>query len=60
MDLGRLNELDIIDPQPLPPWRADTFVNIEFEPDRETVREQAEIARSTSDVIVYSEALTRL
>ncbi|CDM32442.1 hypothetical protein DTO013E5_8945 [Penicillium roqueforti] len=29
MDLQRLNELETIDPQPLPPWRLDPFVEIE-------------------------------
>lgn len=53
MDLDRLNELETIDPRPLPPWRANAFTEIEIEPDRETARERAETARSTSDITVY-------
>ncbi|MDN6490718.1 MAG: hypothetical protein L0K41_10005 [Yaniella sp.] len=56
MDLDRLNELETIDPRPLPPWRADAFAKIEIESDREIARERADTARSTSDAIVYSDA----
>jgi len=56
MDLDRLNELETIDPRPLPPWRADAFAKIEIQSDREIARERAETARSTSDVIMYSDA----
>jgi ribonuclease HI len=59
MDLDRLNELETIDPQPLPPWCGDAFAGIEIELDRETARERAETATSTSDVIVYSDASGR-
>ncbi|KAI3094034.1 hypothetical protein CBS147333_10045 [Penicillium roqueforti] len=56
MDLDRLNELETIDPRPLPPWRADAFAKIEIESDREIARVRADTARSTSDAIVYSDA----
>ncbi|XHF99701.1 hypothetical protein AWENTII_013004 [Aspergillus wentii] len=56
MDQDRLNGLETIDPRPLPPWRADAFAKIEIESDREVARERAETARSTSDVVVYSDA----
>ncbi|KAJ5183270.1 hypothetical protein N7492_000886 [Penicillium capsulatum] len=59
MDLERLNELETIDPRPLPPWRTDPFAEIEIEADRETARERAEIVRSTSNIVVYSDASTR-
>jgi hypothetical protein len=59
MDLERLNELETIDPRPLPPWRLDPFVEIEVGSDREAAREQAEAIRSTSDIIVYSDASGR-
>lgn len=59
MDLDRLNELETIDPQPLPPWRGEAFAGVEIESDRETARERAETATSTSDVIVYSDASGR-
>ncbi|KAJ5402736.1 uncharacterized protein N7487_008632 [Penicillium crustosum] len=44
---------------PLPPWRLDPFVEIEVGSDRETAIEQAEAIRSTSDIIVYSDASGR-
>lgn len=59
MDLDRLNKLETIDPQPLPPWRGDAFTEIEIELDREIARERAEIAISISDIIVYSDASGR-
>ena len=48
--------METIDPRPLPPWLADAFTKIEIEPDREIARERAETTRSTSDVILYSDA----
>ncbi|KXG45142.1 reverse transcriptase [Penicillium griseofulvum] len=59
MDVDRLNELETIDPRPLPPWRKDAFTEIEIEPDRETARERAVSAKDTSDIIVYSDASGR-
>lgn len=59
MDLQRLNELETIDPQPLPPWHLDPFVEIEVGSDREVAGEQAEAVRSTSDIVVYSDASGR-
>jgi hypothetical protein len=56
MDVDRLNELETIDPRPLPPWRKDAFTEIELEPDRETARERAASAKDRSDIIVYSDA----
>jgi ribonuclease HI len=59
MDLKRLKELETIDPRPLPPWRADSFTEIEIETDQETARERAETARTTSEIAVYSDAAGR-
>jgi ribonuclease HI len=59
MDLQRLNELETIDPSPLPPWRAEPFAEIEIGADRETAVERAETARSMSDIVVYSDASGR-
>ena len=59
MSLERLHELEMIDPTPLPPWRAEAFSSIEIEPDRETAIEQAKTARSKSDVTVYLDASGR-
>lgn len=59
MDLERLNELETIDPRPLPPWRTEPFAEIEIEADRERARERAETVRSTSDIFVYSDASAR-
>ncbi|CDM38421.1 Probable transposable element [Penicillium roqueforti FM164] len=59
MDVDRLNELETIDPRPLPPWRKDAFVEIELEPDRERARDRAESAKDTSDIVVYSDASGR-
>ncbi|KAK9847031.1 Endonuclease/exonuclease/phosphatase [Penicillium brevicompactum] len=59
MNLERLNELETIDPQPLPPWRLDPFVKIEVGSDRETAIEKAEAIRSTSDIVAYSDASGR-
>jgi ribonuclease HI len=59
MDLQRLDELETIDPSPLPPWRAEPFMEIEIGSDRESAIEQAETARSRSDIVVYSDASGR-
>ncbi|KAI3118754.1 hypothetical protein CBS147326_9913 [Penicillium roqueforti] len=59
MDVSRLNELEMIDPRPLPPWRKDAFTEIELEPDRETASEKAASAKDTSDIVVYSDASGR-
>ncbi|OGE46524.1 hypothetical protein PENARI_c208G11671 [Penicillium arizonense] len=59
MNLERLGEVETIDPRPLPPWRAESFTDIEFGSDRETAREQADMVRSTSAIVVYSDASGR-
>jgi ribonuclease HI len=59
MSLERLHGLEMIDPTPLPPWRTEAFSSIEIEPDRETALEQVKVARSRSDIIVYSDASGR-
>ena len=59
MDIERLNELETIDPRPLPPWRLDPFAEIEIGSDRETATQKAETTRSTSDIVVYSDASGR-
>jgi hypothetical protein len=59
MDLARLDELETIDPRPLPPWRAESFTDIEIGSDRETARVRAMTARSTSPIVVYSDASGR-
>ena len=59
MDVDRLNQLEMIDPRPLPPWRLDAFADIELEHDREIASERAEAARNTSDIVVYSDASGR-
>ena len=56
MSLERLNRLETIDPRPLPPWRPEAFEEIDIEPDREIARERAGTVRSTSDIVVYSDA----
>ena len=56
MNVGRLGELETIDPRLLPPWQAEPFTEIEIQPDRETVRERAEAVRSTAGIVVYSDA----
>lgn len=55
----RLDELETIDPRPLPLWRTESFMEIEVGSDRETAREWAETARSISAIMVYSDALGR-
>ncbi|KAK9847735.1 Endonuclease/exonuclease/phosphatase [Penicillium brevicompactum] len=59
MDLQRLNELETIDPRPLPPWHLDPFVEIEVGSDREVAGEQAKAVHSISDIVVYSDASGR-
>jgi ribonuclease HI len=59
MDLQKLDELETIDPSPLPPWRAEPFAEIDVGSDRETAVERAETTRSTSDIVVYSDASGR-
>jgi ribonuclease HI len=59
MSLERLDELETIDPRPLPPWRLDPFAEIEIGTDRETATQKAEAVGSTSDIIVYSDASGR-
>ncbi|KAL2696035.1 hypothetical protein AAEP93_003335 [Penicillium crustosum] len=59
MEVNRLNELETIDPRPLPPWRANSFTDIELEHDLETARGKAESAKDMSDIVVYSDASGR-
>jgi hypothetical protein len=42
MNVDRLNDLETIDPRPLPPWQVKGFTEIEIGPDREAARERAE------------------
>lgn len=56
MDLQRLDELETIGPSPLLPLRAEPFAEIEVGSDRETALERAKTVRSTSNVVVYSDA----
>jgi hypothetical protein len=59
MNVDRLNDLETIDPRPLPPWRVEAFTEIEIGPDREATRDRADSVRSTSDIVVYSDASGR-
>ncbi|KAF7118717.1 hypothetical protein CNMCM5793_008337 [Aspergillus hiratsukae] len=59
MNLERLDELETIDPSPLPPWRTEPLTEVEIGSDRETAVERAEATRSTSDIVVYSDASGR-
>ncbi|KAI2734534.1 hypothetical protein DTO013E5_9920 [Penicillium roqueforti] len=59
MDLVRLDELETIDPRPLPPWRAEPFTEIEIGSDRESATERAGTVRSMSTIVVYSDASGR-
>jgi hypothetical protein len=59
MNLDRLNDLETIDPRPLPPWRAESFTEIEIGSDRDTARDRAETVGSISDIVVYSDASGR-
>lgn len=59
MDLERLDRLEAIDPRPLPLWRSEAFTEVQIEPDREIAIERAETIRSTSDIVVYSDASGR-
>lgn len=59
MDPKRLKEIELIDPNPLPPWRPEVFSAIEFEFDRETAMERAEMVCARSDIVVYSDASGR-
>jgi hypothetical protein len=59
VDVDRLNELETIDPRPLPPWRTKAFFEIDLECDREIARERAESTREKPEVVVYSDASGR-
>ncbi|KAJ5513135.1 hypothetical protein N7463_002687 [Penicillium fimorum] len=59
MNLERLQEIEMIDPTPLTPWRKEAFSEIEIESDREIAIERAQAARSTADIVVYSDASGR-
>ncbi|KAI3111219.1 hypothetical protein CBS147330_9922 [Penicillium roqueforti] len=54
-----LDELETIDPRPLPPWRTESFTEIEIGSDRETARERAKAIRSTPAIVIYSDASGR-
>ncbi len=56
MNVDRLNELEMIDPRPLPPWRSEAFAEINIEPDREVARQRAETVKLISDIVVYTDA----
>lgn len=57
MDLRRLQALETIDPRPLAPWRAQPFVEVDIEPDREKAQARA-LARqkSATSITVFSDA----
>ncbi|GCB25535.1 arsenical-resistance protein Acr3 [Aspergillus awamori] len=57
MDLRRLQALETIDPRPLAPWRAQSFVEVDIEPDREKAQARA-LARqkSATSITVFSDA----
>jgi ribonuclease HI len=59
MNLERLQEIEMIDPTPLPPWRKEAFSEIEIESDRELAIGRAETAQATADIVVYSDASGR-
>ncbi|KAI3014160.1 hypothetical protein CBS147347_11515 [Aspergillus niger] len=59
MNLERLDDLEMIDPAPQPPWRTEAFSKIDIATNREIAMEQAEAARSESDLVVYSDASGR-
>lgn len=59
MSLERLQEIEMIDPTPLPPWRKEAFSEIEIESDREVALEKPEAPRSTANIVVYSDASGR-
>jgi hypothetical protein len=59
MNLGRLNELETIDPRPLPSCRPDAFTEIEIGSDREVATQKAKVVRTTPDVVVYLDASGR-
>lgn len=59
MSLGRLYELETIDPRPLPPWRTESFTDIEIGSDRETARKRSETVGPISAIVVYSDASGR-
>lgn len=59
MDLVRLDELETIDPRPLPLWRAEPFTEFEIGLDRESAIERAGTVRSMSTIVVYSDASGR-
>jgi hypothetical protein len=51
MNLERLQEMEMIDPTQLPPWRQEAFSLIKIQPGREIAVEKAEAVRSTSDIV---------
>ena len=53
IDIDRLNELETIDPHPIPPWRTDMFSEIELECDREISQERVDSIRNISNIIIY-------
>jgi hypothetical protein len=59
MKLERLQEIEMIDPIQLPPWRKEACSEIEIEPDRELAIERTEAARSTADIVVCQDAWGR-
>ncbi|KAI2955344.1 hypothetical protein CBS147323_9585 [Aspergillus niger] len=57
MDLKRLQTLETIDPRPLAPWRAQPFVEVDIEPDREKAQARALVRqKSATSITVFSDA----
>eukprot|EP00136_Aspergillus_niger_P005212 XP_001395701.2 reverse transcriptase [Aspergillus niger CBS 513.88] len=56
MNLTRLQALERIDPRPLAPWRAQSFTDIEIEPDREKAQTNALARAATPNITVFSDA----
>jgi hypothetical protein len=59
MNVDQLNELEMIDPRPLPPWRIEAFAEIKTGIDQEVARERVKTIQLTFNIVVYSDASRR-
>ncbi|KAL3250234.1 hypothetical protein ABHI18_011320 [Aspergillus niger] len=56
MDLSRLQALEIIDPNPLAPWRTSSFTEIDIEADPEKAKASALTRQAMTEIAVFSDA----
>ena len=56
MDMEQAQNLEMIDPKPLKPWREPVFDKIDIESDRERATRKATTLMNTPETVIFSDA----